>query len=167
MCALYCAQLLHTILHRTDLITFSFTLQTITITPMMSIWGKAAPVADSVQPRHSVAEHQQDRWLLSSVLPLFRESHLFEPFPVSPPSLIVDLPWYTYSRIVCCMKSPTVQRRCTFSRHNLAVDFVFPYSTPSVFSVSSRMPVVDRNLLKYFYFYFWSRAYILLKSVSQ
>jgi len=40
MCALHCAQLLHTILHRTDLIIFPLTLQTIIIAPMMSIWGK-------------------------------------------------------------------------------------------------------------------------------
>jgi len=40
VCALHCAQLLHTILHRTDLIIFSLTLQTITTAPMMSIWGK-------------------------------------------------------------------------------------------------------------------------------
>jgi len=32
--------LLHTILHRTNLIIFPLTLQTITTTPMMSIWGK-------------------------------------------------------------------------------------------------------------------------------
>jgi len=38
--ALHCAQLLHTILHRTDLIIFPLTLQTIIIAPMMSIWGK-------------------------------------------------------------------------------------------------------------------------------
>jgi len=31
---------LHTILHRTDLIVFPLTLQTITTAPMMSIWGK-------------------------------------------------------------------------------------------------------------------------------
>jgi len=37
---LHCAQLLHTILHRTDLIIFPLTLQTITTAPMMSIWGK-------------------------------------------------------------------------------------------------------------------------------
>jgi len=37
VCALHCAQLLHTILHRTDLIIFSLTLKTITIAPMMSI----------------------------------------------------------------------------------------------------------------------------------
>jgi len=37
---LHCAQLLHTILHRTDLIVFPLTLQTITTSPMMSIWGK-------------------------------------------------------------------------------------------------------------------------------
>ena len=40
VCALHCARLLHTILHRTDLIIFPLTLQTITTTPMMSIWGK-------------------------------------------------------------------------------------------------------------------------------
>jgi len=40
VCASHCAQLLHTILHRTDLIVFRLTLQTITTTPMMSIWGK-------------------------------------------------------------------------------------------------------------------------------
>jgi len=42
ICALHCAQLLHTILHTTDLIIFPLTLQTITIVPMMSIWGKGA-----------------------------------------------------------------------------------------------------------------------------
>jgi len=40
VCALHCAQLLHTILHGTDLIVFPLTLQTITTSPMMSIWGK-------------------------------------------------------------------------------------------------------------------------------
>ena len=40
VCALHCAQLLHTILHRTDLIISPLTLQTITTTLMMSIWGK-------------------------------------------------------------------------------------------------------------------------------
>ena len=39
MCAVHCVQLLHTILHRTDLIIFSLALQT--TAPMMSIWGKA------------------------------------------------------------------------------------------------------------------------------
>jgi len=37
VCALHCAQLLHTILHRTDLIVFPPTLQTIINAPMMSI----------------------------------------------------------------------------------------------------------------------------------
>jgi len=37
VCALHCAQLLRTTLHRTDLIIFPLTLQTITIAPMMSI----------------------------------------------------------------------------------------------------------------------------------
>jgi len=40
VCALHCAQLLHKILHRTDLIVFQLTLQSITTSPMMSIWGK-------------------------------------------------------------------------------------------------------------------------------
>jgi len=35
--ALHCAQLLHTILRRTDLIIFPLTVQTNTIAPMMSI----------------------------------------------------------------------------------------------------------------------------------
>jgi len=34
---LHCAQLLHTILHRTDLIIFPLTLKTISIAPVMSI----------------------------------------------------------------------------------------------------------------------------------
>ena len=46
MCALHCAQLLHTILHRTHLIIFPLTLQTITIAPMMSIWGKGVSELD-------------------------------------------------------------------------------------------------------------------------
>ena len=37
VCASHCAQLLHTILHRTDLIVFPLTLQTITTAPMMSV----------------------------------------------------------------------------------------------------------------------------------
>jgi len=40
VCAVHCVQLLHTILHRTDLIIFTLALQTITTAPMMSIWGK-------------------------------------------------------------------------------------------------------------------------------
>ena len=39
-CALHSAQFLHTILHRTNLIVFPHTLQTITTAPMMSIWGR-------------------------------------------------------------------------------------------------------------------------------
>jgi len=47
---------LHTILHRTDLIVFPLTLQTITTAPMMSIWGKGggskhqATYQDAVAP---------------------------------------------------------------------------------------------------------------------
>jgi len=39
LCALHCAQLLNTILHRTDLIIFPLTLQTSIIAPIMSIRG--------------------------------------------------------------------------------------------------------------------------------
>jgi len=48
VCALHCAQLLHTILHRTDLIIFPLTLQTITTSPMMSIWGKGVKNYDTM-----------------------------------------------------------------------------------------------------------------------
>ena len=44
VCASHCAQLLHAILHRTDLIVFPLTLQTITTAPMMSIWIKKVSV---------------------------------------------------------------------------------------------------------------------------
>ena len=47
VCALHCAQLLHTILHRTDLIVFPLTLQTITTASMMSIWGKGVCSPDT------------------------------------------------------------------------------------------------------------------------
>ena len=40
MCALHCAQLLHTILHRTYLIVFLLTVQIIIIALMISIQGK-------------------------------------------------------------------------------------------------------------------------------
>ena len=40
MCALHCAQLLHTILHRTELIVFLLTVQIIIIALMISIQGK-------------------------------------------------------------------------------------------------------------------------------
>jgi len=42
VCIALCT-MLHTILHRTDLIVSSLTLQTITTAPMMSIWGKGGP----------------------------------------------------------------------------------------------------------------------------
>jgi len=42
VCASHSAQLLHTILHRTYLIIFPLTLQTITTALMMPIWGKGA-----------------------------------------------------------------------------------------------------------------------------
>jgi len=40
VCAVYCVHLLHTILHRTDLIIFPLALQTIITALMMSICGK-------------------------------------------------------------------------------------------------------------------------------
>jgi len=52
VCALHCAQLLHTILHGTDLIIFPLTLQTITIAPMMSVSGKGG----KVMQKHYVGE---------------------------------------------------------------------------------------------------------------
>jgi len=44
VCALHCAQVLHTILNRTDIILFPVTLQTIIIAPMMSIWGRGGTI---------------------------------------------------------------------------------------------------------------------------
>jgi len=44
VCARHYAQLLHKILHRTDLIIFPLTLKTIIITPMMSVSGKGHAV---------------------------------------------------------------------------------------------------------------------------
>ena len=43
-----CALLLCTIFHRTDLIIFFLTLQTIIIAPMMSIWGKGRKFLENV-----------------------------------------------------------------------------------------------------------------------
>ena len=49
MCAVCCVQLLHTILHRTDLIIFPPALQTIIIAPMMSIWRKGGRASSRQQ----------------------------------------------------------------------------------------------------------------------
>ena len=46
MCAVRCVQLLHTILHRTDLILFHLALQTITTAPMMSMYYKFTAKSD-------------------------------------------------------------------------------------------------------------------------
>jgi len=46
VCAVHCVQLLHTILHRTDLIIFPLALQTITIAPMTLFEGRGG------MPRH-------------------------------------------------------------------------------------------------------------------
>ena len=55
MRALRCAQLLRTILHRTNLIIFPFTFQTIIIAPMMSIWGKEALLF--MNNKQSICDH--------------------------------------------------------------------------------------------------------------
>jgi len=47
--AVHCVHLLHTVLHRTDLIIFPLAHQTITIAPMMSIWGKGGRMQYIVQ----------------------------------------------------------------------------------------------------------------------
>ena len=68
MCALHCAQLLHTILHRTDLILFPLTLQTITIALMMSIWGKGCCFQDCCLSESNVTSTIfSERYMLSSV----------------------------------------------------------------------------------------------------
>ena len=65
VCASHCAQLLHTILHRTDLIVFPLTLQTITTSPMMSIWGKGEFKWKDAIPGFTVLQGSAeplDRW---------------------------------------------------------------------------------------------------------
>ena len=62
MCALHCAQLLHTILHRTDLTIFPLNLQTIIIAPMMSIWGKGT----RCYPEALIILFVRDNWQSSS-----------------------------------------------------------------------------------------------------
>jgi len=54
MCAVHCVELLHTILHRTDLIIIPLALQTITTAPMMSIWGKGGCFNDRIQYNHAI-----------------------------------------------------------------------------------------------------------------
>ena len=63
VCALHCAQLLCTILHRTDLIIFPLTLQTITVALMMSIWGKGVHKWQYFH-RSNICNHHcsQQRW---------------------------------------------------------------------------------------------------------
>jgi len=58
VCAVHCVQLLHTILHRTDLIIFPLALQTITIAQMMSIWGKGGACSVQVQVQVWVLNHR-------------------------------------------------------------------------------------------------------------
>jgi len=55
-CTFHCAQLLLTILYRTDLIISRVTIQTITIAPMMSIWGKGVMLQISAA-KHSCYWH--------------------------------------------------------------------------------------------------------------
>jgi len=53
---------LHTILHRTDLIIFPLTLQTITTAPMMSIWGKGDISQGSPHPWLRSVIPQGNNW---------------------------------------------------------------------------------------------------------
>jgi len=71
--ALHCAQLLRTILHRTDLIIFPLALQTITTAPMMSIWGKGELAGRDVLGRYHqhAAEHKHSRDVI--ILTHFRD----------------------------------------------------------------------------------------------
>jgi len=48
VCALHYVQLLHTILHRTDLIIFPLTLQTITTARMMSIYKQTESCTNTI-----------------------------------------------------------------------------------------------------------------------
>jgi len=57
VCALHCAQLQHTILHRTDLIIFPLTLQTTAIVPMMCIWEKGGRSQDNFLPMIFTFKH--------------------------------------------------------------------------------------------------------------
>jgi len=63
VCASHCAQLLHTTLHRTDLIVFPLTLQTITTSPMMSIWGKGGKPVNGISwsPRKILVKDLRQR----------------------------------------------------------------------------------------------------------
>ena len=56
MCALHYAQVLHTILHRTDLIIFPLTLQTIIIAQMLSTAGEGEPTNCNVVDDHNNAD---------------------------------------------------------------------------------------------------------------
>jgi len=78
VCTLHCAQLLHTILHRTDLILFPLTLQTITVVPMTSIRGKREAT-------------------VASVINLVR-SQAYADHTERPPLCAARLPWCSASR---------------------------------------------------------------------
>jgi len=66
VCAVHCVQLLHTILHRTDLIIFPFELQTITTALMMSIWGRGR----GNEARMTRRTLKSFRWRYSSTMDL-------------------------------------------------------------------------------------------------
>jgi len=70
---IHCAQLLHTILHRTDLIIFPLTLQRITIAPMMSIWGKGdRPKASHVTWEVQIFHGKGQFWWIGAPIVKYR-----------------------------------------------------------------------------------------------
>ena len=70
VCASHYAQLLCIILHRTDLIIFPLALQTITIAPMMSIWGNGGVECEEIcTDNYLMARCDMCfNWLLTSVM---------------------------------------------------------------------------------------------------
>ena len=70
---IHCAQLLHTILHRTELIIFPLTLQRITIAPMMSIWGKGdRPKASHVTWEVQIFHGKGQFWWIGAPIVKYR-----------------------------------------------------------------------------------------------
>jgi len=109
VCALQCAQLLHTILHRTGLIIFPLTLQTITIAPMMSIWGKGVQkqspqsMSHRAFQKHLAAPDNSSIIKISDCLLLLYTLHFmsaFQPRSAIPAVVFLLWPWtLTYDLI--------------------------------------------------------------------
>ena len=86
VCAVHCVQLLHTILHRTDLTIFPLALQTITTAPMMSphIWRSKMKMKFMMADRNlvvfKVTEQTKQCSILHSLLHVLTDISLdFEP----------------------------------------------------------------------------------------